>query len=199
MMTVTETETQAAEPTKRKVAQHDLIDANGAVVETEEEAHGIKYTLQENGKSLTWNYGEATDGEKRMLAIFGAKTLATNETSQVRNKMVDGIKCGGDADEQFQAVQERFAMLRTEQWMDRAREAGVGARIDRDALAEAICQVLVSEGKATDDQVASGLKAEKRERLESDPSYLRKVRTVPQVASAYAKLVGKETMTVDDI
>lgn len=196
-MTMTESvETaQGATTTKRKVAQHDLIAADGSIVESEEEAQGIKYTLQENGKSLVWNWADATDAEKRLLAIFGAKTLATNETSQVRNN----LKGAGDADEQIQAVLERFAMIRTGQWIDRTREGGVGAKIDRDALAEAICQVLVAEGKATDQQVADGLKAEKRERLESDPAYLRKVRTVPQVATAYAAIVGKSTATVDDL
>lgn len=187
--------TTGATTTKRKVAQHDLIDAKGEVVETEEEAQGIRYTLQENGQAMTWNFSDATEDEKRLLCIFGAKTLATNETSQVRNNP----KGGGDADEQITAVKERFAMIRTGQWVDRTREGGVGVKIDKDALAEAICQVLVAEGKTDDAAVAAGLKAEKRERLENDAAYLRKARTVPAVALAYAKIVGKTTATVEDL
>jgi hypothetical protein len=198
-MTMTEsieTSNGAATTTKRKVAQHDLIDANGKEVDTEEEAQGIKYTLQENGQSLTWKWAEATDDEKRLLAIFGAKTLATNETSQVRNNP----KGPGDADEQIAAVRERFAMIRTGQWVDRTREGGgVGAKIDRDALAEAICQVLVAEGKVTDADVQNGVKAEKRKRLDDDAAYLRKARTVPAVALAYSQIVGKSTATVEDL
>lgn len=196
-MTMQETveTSQGAVTTKRKVAQHDLIDAKGEVVETEEEAQGIKYTLQENGQSMVWNYADATEDEKRLICIFGAKTLATNETSQVRNNP----KGGGDADEQITAVKERFAMIRTGQWVDRTRDGGVGSKVDEDALSEAVCQVLVAEGKATDEQVAGGLKAEKRERIATDPAYKRKVRTVPQVAAAYAKIVGKSTATVEDL
>lgn len=191
-MTMQETTT---ETTKRKVAEHALIDAAKNVVETEEEARGISYTLLENSEKFEWVADEATEAELVLLAIFGAKTLATNETSQARNNP----KGSASADEQIAAVRERFALIRGGQWVDRTRE-GVGvARVDKDALAEAICRVLVASGKKTQAEVDGGHKAATRERLENEPAYLRKARQVPQVADEYTKIVGRPTATVDDL
>src|SRR5215204_4698782 len=101
MVKEVETETE----TKRsKVAEHELVDAQNAVTEDEESADGIKYTLVANGKSFTWNWTAANEQARKLLAIFGAKTLATNETSQARQK-------GADADGQLDAVVERFALI----------------------------------------------------------------------------------------
>jgi hypothetical protein len=185
------------EVTRRKVAEHNLIGADGVVVESEEDADGIKYDLIGGSKPFTWNYSQANEAERKLLAIFGAKTLATNETSQIRN----GAKTKGDpvpgADEQIGAVAERFALLRAGQWVDRTRE-GAAVRIDKDALAEAIIQVMLAAGKITDDQVGD-TKAAKRQQLEDDPTYMRKARQVPEVATAYARIVGRTTATVNDL
>lgn len=183
------------ETTSRKVAVHELLAQDGSVVESEEEADGIRYTLLGNGEKFDWLASQATPSELKLLAIFGAKTLATNETSQARNNP----KGAASPDEQIGAVRDRFAMIRTGQWVDRTREGGaVGAKVDKDALAEAIVRVKLAAGKITDAQVGDE-KAAIRQRLEDDVAYMRKARQVPEVASEYASIVGRATASVDDL
>lgn len=190
---VKEIETAEEKRKVSKVAEHDLIDTAKAIVDSEEEADGIQYKLVANGKTFHWNWQDANELERKMLAIFGAKTLATNETSQARQK-------DADADGQLDAVVERFGLIRSGQWVDRTREGGVGRAIDKDALAEAIVRVLLASGKITDAQVGD-TKAAKRQQLEDDAAYVRKARQVPEVADEYIKIVGKPTVkaTVDDL
>jgi hypothetical protein len=191
-MTMQETTTE----TKRKqVAEHALIDSGKNVVDQEESANGIRYTLLENGEVFDWLYDEATELERTLLAIFGAKTLATNETSQARNS-----KTGATADEQIAAVRDRFALIRGGQWVDRTREGVGGARVNRDQLAEAICQVLVDNKKKTQQEIDDGYKATVRQRLEDDAEWLAKMRKFPPVAAAYALIAGKDSgITVDSM
>lgn len=183
-------------PVTRKVAQHDLLGADGNVLpedQGEEAAHGIRYTLLANGQSFDYRYGTSADMD-RMLACFGAKTLATNETSAARNNS----KGEASPDEQIAAVRERFALLSTGTWVDRTRE-GVGAKVDPDALCEAIAQFMVSEGKVTQADMDSGYKAKIRQKIADDAVYARKARTIPGVASAYAAIKGRATATIDDL
>lgn len=185
-------------PTNKKkraaVAEHEFVDSNGEPVDDGESAQGYRYTLLANSDTFDWYWAKANEDERRMLALFGAKTLATNETSQARNNP----KGTGSAAEQMEALRERFTMLRNGQWVDRSREGAV-TKIDKDALAEAICQVLVAKGKATESDIAGGIKAAKRQLLEDDATYLRKSRQVPEVAIAYAAIVGRQVATVDDL
>jgi hypothetical protein len=193
-MTIQETTTETT-TTRKKVAEHALINA-GNVVDTEEEANGIRYTLLENSETFDWLWDDATEAERLLLALFGAKTLATNETSQARNNP----KGSATADEQIAAVRDRFALIRGGQWVDRTREGGVGARVNRDYLAEAICKVLVEAGKKSDADIASGYKATVRQRLDDDAEWLAKMRKFPPVAAAYALLAGKDSgTTIDDL
>lgn len=181
------------EVVRKKVAKHELLDAAGAVIESEEAATGIRYTLLANSQTFDWQYGKNPDAD-RMLAVFGAKTLATNETSQARNN----AKGEASADEQIAAVRDRFELLASGKWVDRTRE-GVGAKIDKDALAEAICRVLVADGKQTQEQIDGGYKAKIRAKLEDDAAYVRIARQVPKVATEYAAIVGRATKSVDDL
>lgn len=181
------------EVVKRKVAQHALLGADGATVDDEESAHGIRYTLLANDQAFEYKFGANADAD-RMLACFGAKTLATNETSQVRNNP----KGAGTPDEMIEAVRERFGLLASGKWVDRTRD-GVGAKVDKDALAEAICRVLVASAKKSQEEIAGGYKATIRAKLEDDAGYARAARQNPQVATEYAALVGRAVKTVDDL
>lgn len=180
--------------TRAKVAEHSLIDAVGAPVDDEESAAGISYKLIENGETFTWSYETASEASRKMLALFGAKTLATNETSQARNNQ----KGAASADDQIAAVRERFALIDSGTWIDRTRD-GVGAKVDKDALAEAVCRVLIEAGKKTQDECDTGYKATVREKLETDATFVRTTRQVPAVAQAYSAIVGRVTKTVDDL
>jgi hypothetical protein len=93
---------------KKRQAKHELVDAQGNVLgddADETAAWGIRYSLLAlPGKSFTYIYGQNADCD-RMLANFGAKTLATNETSAARNS----DKGEASAVEQLDAVVDRFA------------------------------------------------------------------------------------------
>lgn len=181
------------ETVKRAVAKHELLDASGNLVEEEELATGIRYTLLANNQAFDFQSGMTPGERNTLLVIFGAKTLATNESSAMRNS----TKGAATPDEQIDAVRERFALLETGKWVDRARE-GVGAKIDLDALAEAICNVFVGEGKWTNDQVASEKKAAVRQKLDDDKTYARNARKHPPFAAEYARIKGASTATTDD-
>jgi hypothetical protein len=171
------------------------LDANFALGGddlAEEQAHGIRYTLLANGKTFDYQYGKSGDAD-RMLALFGAKKLCTNETSAARNN----TKGEASPDEQMAAVEERFALLSTGVWVDRTRD-GVGAKLDPDALAQAIVDVLVGEGKLERDK-ADDFKADRRAKIEADAAWGRKMRTFPAVATRYNEIVGRSVATVDDL
>ena len=178
---------------KKKRAEHDLLAADGSVVDDEESANGIRYTLVAlPDRPFTYQFGANPQVDK-FLALFGAKTLATNESSAVRNS----AKGEGSAEEQIEAVEARFALLATGAWVDRTRE-GVGAKVDLDALANAICNVMVAEGKYTADDVTNGKLAATRQKLDDDKVWARKARQHPPFAAEYAKLKGASQVTTDD-
>ena len=182
----TETGSGDTETVKRKVADHGLIAADGSKVEDEESAQGISYQVVGSKAAFTWQYGQSPDAD-RMLAIFGAKTLATNESSAARNRKEDPA----DADGQMEAVKERFALLATGKWVDRTRE-GVGAKIDKDALAGAVVQIATNAGKTVD-------YAAVRQKLEEDPIFVRAVRSNSEIAAEYARRAGRPQKTLDDV
>ena len=200
-MTMQETTTETT-TVKSKIAEHEYLDASGSVVDEEEAAAGYRYTLLSIGDSFDWNMAQANEAELKLLALFGAKTLATNEISQVRNNPKNAaVKNSPElAKEALEAVRARFALIRDGQWVDRTREGGVGTRVNRDALTEALCKVLVEGGKKTQADIDSGYKATLRQRMEDDQEWLAKVRKQPDVAAAYVKIVGaKDGKTVDDL
>lgn len=186
------------EPKRRKaVATHDYLDASGNVVDSEEEARGYRYTLKGNGKSAEWSYDKATDDERRMLSIFGVKTLCTNETSMLRNndKLSDADK---DDNAQIAAVEARLGFIRDGYWSDpdAVREGFVA--VDRPKLASALVNMQIAAGKFGEDQRDAKV-ADALRRFEEEQGYMAKVRKVPQVAEEYAKLQGKTAVTLDDL
>lgn len=180
---MTET-TIVTESKTRQVAKHELVDVNGNLVDDEEHATGIRYTDLATGESFEHQVGGSPGAASTMLAIFGAKTLATNEASQARQK-------GAEGDAQVQAIKDRFALIGGGQWVDRTRE-GVGAKVDLDALAKAICTAMVAAGKPQPDEAEVRLKLE-------DKGFARQVRQVPQINQEYARLVGRQGKTLDDV
>ena len=186
-MTNVDTETAV---TKKAVAKHFLLNAQGEVVENETEATGIRYTQISTGDVFDY---QISDAAKTMLAVFGAKTLATNESSQVRNNPKGA---GGDA-EQMEAIKNRFALLDQGEWVDRTREGG--ATVNKDWLAEAIILVMLADGKITEEQASGDAKAKVRAKLEDDKAYQTTARQHPRVAAEYSKLAGRVVKTTDDL
>jgi hypothetical protein len=186
-----ETDTEVV---RTKLAEHGYVAADGTPVGDEESAHGISYKIirdKATGEAVdlpafVYLYGKNADLD-RMLANFGAKTLATNESSAARQSKEGDSSAAG----QMEAVKERFALLGTGKWVDRTRE-GVGAKIDKDALAGAIVAVAAAAGKTVD-------YAAVRQKLEEDPVFVRATRQVPAIATEYASRAGRPAKSLDDV
>src|SRR5262245_61951084 len=153
-MTDTTQATAAAKSKRDRVATHEWLDRDGNVVEAEEEAYGYRYTLNDVAEPFTWMFEEKKPDAQRMTSLFGTKTLSTNISSGVRNS----DKYDGNPESQMAAVIERFALIDAGEWTAPS-EGGPAVRIDKDALAEAICRVLVAEGKKSQADIDSGHKA----------------------------------------
>jgi hypothetical protein len=184
-MTMTET----VETTSRKqVAKHYLLDAQGNVTEDEMQATGIRYVQLSTNDTFDYQVSETA---KLALAVFGSKTLATNEASQVRNNP----KGGGSDAEQMAAIRDRFTKLDAGEWVDRTREV---APPNLDAMAEAAIVVMLADSKIAADQVGD-IKAKVRQKLDDDPKYLTVLRNHPRIPGEYAKLIGRQVKTTDDL
>lgn len=173
---------------KRKtVSKRDFLDSAGNSVDKMEEADGARYTLLgDGGKPFDYKFGENAAQDK-MFAIFGFHTKVGNVANTVLN---DKNEPGTPADA-ADNVTEFLALTSEGKWAERA-PGGVGAKIDKDALAEAICQVSEAAGKTVD-------KAAVRAKLEDNAVFVRTARQVPAIATKYAELTGKGTKTVDDL
>jgi hypothetical protein len=175
------------EPTKRQVAKHSLLDSTGVMVEEMEQATGIRYQDIVTGK--TFDYQLKQGDALRMLALFGARTLATNEASAARQKDADG-------NEQLAAITERFALIDTGVWVDRTREGG--PRIDQAVLSQAVFNVMAASGKVQEVDRDAKI-AKLLENWAADPKKVTLAHSVPAVRDEYAKLAGKTARTVDDL
>lgn len=182
--------TDVATEKKRQVALHALLNSAGAEVDDEESANGARYTLVAKANDpVDYQYGQNPAADK-LLAIFGFKTLATNETSQVRNNPK------GDAgpDAQLEAVKARLELVKGGQWLDRTREPGVPA-INKAALVRAIQTYATENGRPLSDEQVIAL----TQKVEEDKAYVKGVRAHTRIAALYAEETGKPQVTMDDI
>lgn len=170
-------QTPAADsPESRKVAEHGYVDADGNEVDTIDQATGISYTHVRDGWDFTWQVPSATPGDPTtLIAIFGAKTLATNTTSSARQR----------GEDEHQALVDRFDNVDKGVWRERAEGATRGPKYDKDVLA----QVLIAQF-AADGQQAKGDVAHYRQRL-NDRSYYAQVRANVKVMAAYMAEMAK--------
>lgn len=190
------TENTAAPDSKRKVADHFLLAADGSVTKRMEEAVGIRYVAVDKADApFTFMFDGATPGSAlTMLAIFGAKTKATNEASRVRNGE------GGGADEQLSAIEEVFEQLTKGVWREKA-EGGGGARIDRDKVAEALVSLLGDKAAGPAmiyaQRFVDGYEV-KGKQLTGD-EYFKFVWSNDDVKARYRKLTGKTGPALDTL
>lgn len=167
------------ETVRTRVAKHEMLNAAGEVVEDEEDATGIRYTHLVDKKVFERQIATMSESAKLMLAIFGARTLATNEASQVKQKG------GGDY---VAAIEDRFSLIEGGKWVDRSG----GGKIDLDTLAQAIVNVGANSGKTFD---LAGV----RKKLDDDAPWRAKVRQVKAITDEYATLKGRTVATVEDV
>ena len=187
--------TEAAEPERKKIANRDWINDATEVVD-EEAATGVRYeflgrtkdgvTIPPDGKSYTMYFRDLSAPASAMLAGFGAVTLMGNVTNTwMGDKSDDKEASAADA------IAARFALLNEGKWIDRTG-AGVGARVDKDALAKAVVAVAAAANKALDETLI-------RLKLEENVEFVKTCRGVPDIARKYAELVGRTVKTVDDV
>lgn len=183
---VTETSTpQASDEKRASVAKHELIAAPGGEHVNITEALGIRYTDKTTGEVFEYMIPGATAGSPiTLLALFGAKTKATNEASRVRNGQ------GGDTQAQFEAIDEVFANISNGVWREKA-EGGGGSRTKLDVLARVLIEALGDKAQGTVDTYQN--------RLETDEAYKKKVWSNDQIKAAYKLAIGKTGPAVTDL
>lgn len=183
---MSDTDTATAPAAKREsVAKHELIAAPGEEHVGMEAATGIRYTDRASGEIFEYMLPGATAGTAiTMLALFGAKTKATNEASRVRNGE------NGTTAEQMEAIDEVFANLEKGIWREKA-EGGGGSRTDKRVLAEVLIAALGDKAQGTVDTY--------QYRLETEEGYLKKVMGNDAIKAAYRKAVGKTGPAIDTL
>lgn len=165
---------------REQVAIHSWLDANGEETKDIHVASGYRRKDKNTGELFEYIAAGAAGKPATMLELFGAKTKATNEASQVRQAERRGEEVEGSETDNVIAIFEQIA---EGVWRE-IREGGGVAKVDRDALAQALfeCNPKANEGK--------GLAAI-RERLDSDVKWFRKVRKAEDVTKVYNAKVGK--------
>lgn len=185
-----------------------LIGADGVAkeVDTIEEANGARFTLlNPNGNA---DFDSPILGEPgqfpTMCAIFGYPTKIGNVANTVLNDKEDP----GTPDDAANAIRDFMTKAMGGVWAERTT-GGVGSRVDKPALAGAAVAVAeatnskkwaagIAAGKTADD-LRGELYAECLAKLESDPAYVRQVRSVDAIAREYATRTGKPAKSVDDV
>lgn len=194
-MTMVESDTKTK---KTAVAKHLLLDAAGQVVEEFEQAHGIRYINIESG--ATFDFIPTNPDSQRMLSVFGARTLATNEASAARQK-------DGTAADEMDAIADRFALIQPSDpavdpvWVDRTREGG--PRVDTVVLSQAMVQFYVDEKIIPDAAAERDAAAAKVLAKFDDPkdgkAQISKARSNPKVETLYKSLKGGKAATSQDL
>lgn len=176
-----------SESKRKQVSKRDYLKADGTVADKIEESAGARYTLLDTAGNHDFDELFGDPGKfETMCAIFGFHTKVGNVANTVLNDKDDP----GTPTDAAQAIREFIAAAKAGTWAERS--GGVAVRIDKDKLAGAIVSVAESKGKTADYQKI-------RDKLESDPQYVRAARQVPEVATAYAAAVGKAPKSVDDL
>lgn len=175
--------------TKSKQADHIFLDANG---EEADIAAAVGYAYQavkpaakageyeNDGEPVRYMIPNATPGEEStMLALFGAKTKATNVASGIRNG--PNTKATATTADELAAIRDFFAAIAPGNWPEADRASG--PRYDLDLLAKCVVQF-----NAEKRQVKSKL-ADIRARLD-DAEYRGKVTRHTGVMDYYRAAKG---------
>lgn len=194
---MSETTTNApAKESARKVADHFLLDAAGNVTKRMEDAIGIRYvSVDKPDAPFTLMLDGATPGHIiTMLALFGAKTKATNEASRVRNGE------GGGADEQLGAIEEVFEQLGKGVWREKA-EGGGGSRIDWGVVTDVLFGVLGAKAAGGIDvyQARIGVGVPTDALTKDQEAYRKQVWSNDAIKAEYRKRTGKTGAAIDSL
>jgi hypothetical protein len=182
------TDTTTNETTSRTaVAKHELIAVKGGEHVSIDTAVGIRYTDRSTNQTFEYLIPDAKAGTPlTMLALFGAKTKATNETSRVRNGKNGGVS---NPVEEMEALDEVFGSISDGVWREKA-EGGGGTRTDKALLAQVLVELLGAGAK--------GDAAHYAKRFEDDVTYMRKV-LKSDAGEEYRKRAGKVGPAVESL
>lgn len=170
---------------RKQVSKRSFLKDDGTEAERIEEATGARYTLLAPGGNLDFDMQFGDAGKfTTMCAIFGFHTKIGNVANTVLNDKQDP----GTPQEAGDAIREFIKSAEAGTWAERT--GGVGAKVDKDALAGAIVDAYKDAGKDVDYQKA-------RDLLE-DPAMVRKFRQNPEIAAKYAERVGR-AVSLDDL
>lgn len=170
---------------RESVAKHELLATPKGEHVNMTEATGIRYSDRKSGAVFEYFPAGAQAGTAlTMLALFGAKTKATNEASRVRNGD------GGTVNEQMEAIDELFAKLDKNIWAEKA-EGGGGTRTDKALLATVLVEMLGDKAQGTVDTYQN--------RLETEDGYLKKVLSNDGIKSEYRKRAGKTGPAITEL
>lgn len=179
------TDTTTNEVERKAVAKHELIAEAGGEHTSMDKAVGIRYTDKTTNEVFEYLIPGATAGTPiTMLALFGAKTKATNEASRVRN----GEK--GDSQAQMEAIDEVFANISNGVWREKA-EGGGGSRTDKALLAQVLVEKLGEKAVGTVDTYQN--------RLETEEAYFKKVWSNEDVKAEYKRRKGQTGVKLDEL
>jgi hypothetical protein len=177
----------AEKPAREGVAKHELIAAAGGEHVTIDTAIGIRYTDRSTNQKFEYLIPNAVAGSPlTMLALFGAKTKATNETSRVRNGKNGGVS---NPVEEMEALDEVFESISAGVWREKA-EGGGGSRTDKSLLATVLIELLGSNAKGNVDHYI--------QRFTDDVNYMRKV-LKSDAGEEYRKRAGKSGPAVESL
>lgn len=170
-------------PESRKVAEHAYIKADGSEADSINDATGISYTHVRDGWNFDWQIPGAVAGNPAtLLALFGARTLATNTTSGARQR----------GEDEQESLIERFGNVESGIWRERAEGVARGPKYDKDVLAQVLHATLVADG-----HTPQGDASHYRDKLE-DRSYYAKVRANTKVMAAYMAEMAERGAAVAD-
>lgn len=179
------TQIATTETDRKSVAKHELIAAAGGEHTSMDKAIGIRYTDKTTNEIFEYLIPDATPGHPMtMLALFGAKTKATNEASRVRN----GEK--GDSAAQLEAIDEVFANITNGVWREKA-EGGSGTRTDKALLAAVLVEKLGEKAQGTVDTYQN--------RLETEEAYYKKVWSNEEIKAEYKRRKGSTGPALDEL
>lgn len=168
-------------------AEHHFIGRDSAVVDDISRATGIRYVSKENGGAVDFQIPE---GEPRLwLALFGARTLATNEASAARQG-------GDDAAGQLEAIRTRLTGIAEGVW---AAERSGGPRINLDALAQALADAYIRARKLDKERREEGVQRIRAKLATQERGEHQKALSVPGVRDAYQRHLGKEVASLDQL
>ena len=186
-MSSTETTTTTTK-SRKQVSKRAWLDAAGNEVDAEGDAVIGRYSLILNDKTLRnfdRDFSAIPSVLDRMTAIFGWHTKLGNVANSVLNDKDEP----GDADDAASAISAWVEGAEGGKWSE-DRVGGVGAKIDLDALANALVDV-------QPDLVDKLAKI--RQKLDDDKAWRAAIRKDAKVSAAYAKRVGASTKPLGEL